>query len=462
MSLVRDVGTVLLVLGSLGHGAEPSGVEGLRQSSWARGVRIRANNRDLEFPRIAFSSRAAAIAYAAIPGGQTRVICSIGDGVRPIAETMLNCGGDPGDRVIFVDPENGACQSISYHQPRPDVLSASPDGRYVAMASERGWSTDGVKELEVSSKEFNVNMTVGAVNKALKDITHGTLRYSIWEVATARPIWEMRFYRADGESGARARFEQPWAQYAKIALPWWAIDTRPSRQGCEIGFSPDSKLFAALDPVHGVHLLNLSDGAQTHCCKPDMGNAPMKFAFLEGSSRIAVICEGGTIRLFSTSTGVEDRSHSLRLPSGASIDKVGCNFVVSPASGQIAVLKNPAALLTKITEANSSNAGFEIKGRGRGYGANQFDTLVDGRFVGIGYGCWHEVTSSMAMRQTCMYEVVDLRQTQVIRRLVRKGAIELPANDKVPIIEIEEANDVRACLGANGEIVYVQQLPREK
>lgn len=460
LCLVRDIVAALLLLGSLGYGAEPSGLDNLKQSSWARGVRIRAGNRDLEFPRIALSSRAAAIAYAAIPGGQARIICSIGDGVWPKAETMLNCGGDPGDRVIFVDPGSGAWQSISYHQPRPDVLSVSPDGTFVAMASERGWPIDGVKGPEVSSKEFNVNMTVGAVNKALKDITHGTLRYSIWEVATARPIWEMRFYRTDGESGARARFEQPWAQYAKIVLPWWAIDSRPCRQGCEIGFSPDSKLFAALDPVHGVHLLNLLDGTQTHCFKPDIGNVPMQFAFVEGSSRIAVICEGGTIRLFSTSTGAEDRNHTLRLPRGASIDKVGCNFVVSPTSGKIAVLKNPATLLTTLTKAG--NAEFEINGRGRGYGANQFDTFLDGNFVGIGYGCWHEVTRSVAMRQTCMYEVVDVRQAKVVRRLVRKGAIELPANDNVPIIEIEEANDVRACLGANGDIIYVQQLPREK
>jgi hypothetical protein len=433
--------------------------EALQRLRWARGVRITYRNRDYDFRRVSLSSRPASIAHSTMADGESRIICSVGDGVWPISRVMLNAGGDPGDRTIFLDPKSGRWETTSYHQPRPDIVMTSADGRYVAMASMVGWPTEDLDELAVTKYEFKNRLSVEEINSHLKQITHGTLRYSIWDVKSACPVWEMRFYRDSEEAGKRAKFERPWAQYAKIVLPWWAINRNPSRQHCEIGFSADSNMFAALDPLHGVHVLHLNTGKQVHCSAQNVDESAIQLAFVDGGTRLAIVCESGAIRLFSTESGIEIKNHNYQLPIGAKAEGKGMNFAIEPTSGQIAILRNDDLQLTSFRNSTWRTPNKLIHGIGRGFGISQLHGTADGEFIGIGYGRWDAQTNHVASLQTCLYEVADVTKGRVIRRLVRKGSVELlPKN--VPTIEIDETHDVRACLGPDGEIIYVQPLPK--
>lgn len=457
MRRVPVIVTGLLLIAARGFADERVDREDFGSSSLARGVRVNVGDHVFDFPRVARTSRPAAIAYSASLEGKSRVIFSVGWGVLWKNNVMVNAGGDPGERVVFLDPDTGAWQATSYHQPRPDVLTTSPDGRFVAMASKFGWTTEDVDSVKVSYNESRTNLNVDEVNDRLKAITCGTLRYSVWESASAQPVWEMRCYSRTAEAGQRAKFVRPWGQYARVALPWWAINTRPNIQFAQIGFSPDSKVFAALDPDHGVHLLNLVSGAQTHCCKPEGGRLPSWFGFVQGGSRIAVICDDGSVRLFATDTGAEQKEHQYRLPVGATVRDRDANFVIEPKSGQIGVSENGEFFLTSFGIANSDVTRIQVRGVGRAFGAGQIDTIALDRFVGIGFG--REIAKVIIPQRTGLYEVVDPVKGRVIRRLVYRGTVDHLPKDDIPTIEISEKNEVRACLGPGGEIIYVQELP---
>jgi len=422
------------------------------------GVQIHFREKTFDIPNVSTWNEAAAIACGVTVDGGTRIICSIGDGVRGKVREMGLPGEDPGDCVVFFDPDSSRIERIDYHQPRPDLIALSSDGRYAAMASQCGWTIDdaGIPEVRQSNK---TRLTVPEINSRLRKLTRGTLRYSIWEISPLRPIWEMRFYGKTVEAGASARFERPWDGYSKMALPWWAIDKLADmNRECSISFSPDSKYFVGLDPCHGVLILNVASGKQSHCCAAEPNKAPMFFTFSPNGKEIVVVSEDSHVRSFNLEDGKESRERIGRLPMGATIkldedEILIANFTPVGSRGLLGVDDGDGLWIgsmfdDKFRKVSIASSRKEVTAR-------KVEQSIDGRYLGISYGFFSGGSVSVAGR-TRSYEVADMATGQIVRRVI--GSKE-DATASTSIQTLVVKGSMQACLGIkDSEMVYVVPL----
>jgi len=441
--------------------AAENGHESAKRSEFPFGIQIHYRGREYEIPGVSTSRNPRSIICCKQSATSARVICSVGDGVNPKSHRMNNHGDDPGDCVVFLDPETGKQERVSYHQPGPDILAVSVDGRYAAMASLDGWASDvdGAPPGGRSSREPNPVSSQSEAKDRLRAITVGTLRYSIWDVSTARPIWEMRFYDKTPERGMAARFERPWARYAQLILPWWAMRNAPlmNRQ-CRIGFSPTSKHLVALDPGHGVHILRIDDGNHVHCCPTEADRRPVMFAFNGSSSEVAIICSDSAVRVFDLDSGLESASHSLRLPKGALITRRTTgfdfvNFTIEPNSGTIGFVSGEELLTSTLSGGILSH----FTGIGRFADAGRIEVSLDRKRIGVGYG-YGNTADDVRPGRMVLYELLDASNGLAIKRVAVKGLELNKVAQRTSFIAVRE--DLQACLDLDGgDIVYAFPLP---
>jgi hypothetical protein len=377
--------------------------------------------------------------------------------------------------VMCVSGDTGNVECSVYHQVRPDYVVSSSNGKYVALASRAGWAVDKAdKRLPGISKsiERQTGLSLDETNMRLRELTVGTLRYSIWEVQPFRPIWEMRFYGKDPKEGEASQFVRPWAEFAKVALPWWAIAEAPIKyRDCRIAFSPDSQWFVAHDLSNGIHAIRLVDGKQIHCCRKMINRAALGFTFAESSSVIRVIYSDRTISQVDLVSGEESKC-SIEFPSSIEVMPLEpdytINFAIANGCGLVGVIqKDQLTLLPIVDTTTKQGLEAEVRGIGLRLNACRLETSEDGRFLGIGYGTGGLAVGTRDTGSLIRYEVADRRTGKVIRRIVNKhpnvgndGQIAVP--EEFRNIETIVTNSwFAASLKKNGKVVYAVAVDGE-
>jgi hypothetical protein len=434
--------------------------------SFASGIRVHCGGRTFDIDHIASGTDTQSIIFAGNRLDEGTVVCAVGYGINAKGLTMINPGFDPGNCVVFINTATGQFERTAYHTPRPDFLSSSPDGMYVGMASVDGWlKPDDI----VHAKSGPMNgMSPAEVTRQLNDLVVGTMRYSVWKLPERVPLWEMRFYGESVADGAAARFERPWSAYAKLVLPWWAMNVYPSMfRQCQIDFSPDSSCFIALDPRHGVHVLRLDNGTQFHCCLASVlkhEKYPLFFHFSEESDELIVVFCDLSIRRVNLKTGKETAGGRLSLPEGAIAQSPVAsnffevtNFAIDSRSGVIAFEQGNTLQLRSITPKVGHPDRREIHQIGTRDKFSRISLSADQRTVGIAYGILKNEFSPYIGRIS-MYEAADVKTGLIKRRLLIPESSENEApNDGVATILAN--GEVAACLSPDGsDIIYAEPL----
>jgi hypothetical protein len=437
-------------------------------SSRRWGIRLCYSNKSVDIPNVASSAQPACIAVGIDESGRPIAVCSIGDSISTKGHAHHRRGGDPGGCVIFVDATSGAVERTNYHHPRPDYVATSLNGKYVALASTSGWVDAKRNVTDTESTNDTSKTWQRATTSGSKGTTDGAMRYSIWETATAKPVWEMRFYGPHAKDAALAKFYHPRDDYADLSMPQPAIDSHIiSVKNCQTGFSPDSKYFIALDSDHGIHILRLDDGLQLHA---RTGSPPVLFYFNYRRDRIQLICSNGLTQQVELATGMHV-GESRALPAGASMPfqndqdgMLGTNFVVDAPTGMFGIIRPDGLFIIK-TRAAGDRVNKDVIRSQRGFeGLCRIQLSPDLRYVGLGFGSRYSGTDDCG--RLTRFELADLRSGRVIRRLVRASDLNSveaetgrTSTDSAGVPTTQIATHACACLTADGsDIAYVLPL----
>jgi hypothetical protein len=435
---------------------------------FTRGIRVHCGTQTFDVNCISTSSDTSSITFAGDRLEKGTVVCAVGSGIDGKGLTMSSSGGDPGDCVLFIDTATRRVERTSYHTPQPDFLSPSPNGMYVGMASRSGWlkPENGVQIKKNHQNRNRGGMLPAEATHELNSLLLGTLRYSVWKVPEGIPLWEMRFYGESAADGAAARFERPWNNYAKLALPWWAMEHFPSMfRPCRIDFSPDSLFFVALDPRHGVHVLRLDNGTQFHCCLATVDKYPLFFYFPDEPDQLNVVFGDLSIRRVNLKTGQENTDGRLSLPVGATAEPPIAsnffeltNFAVDSRSGVLAFEQNSSLQLRNITPTAGHHDRREIHQIGALALFTRLSLSADKRTVGIGYGYVKYEFGPVDHGRISMYEAADVKTGLIKRRLLTTGSsIEKSPSDGAVLTLT--SGEISACLSPDGsDIIYAEPL----
>ena len=447
-----------------GQAQGPVTADNIRES-----VTVHYRGRSYDVQNVSRSSKPGSIALAKTSAGDTRIICSVGDGVLGKSNIMVNRGRDPGECVLFLDPVSGRVERTSYHTPRPEHLVTSPDGKYVAMASLDGWvaTEKSIDSIQIDKFCDTRDLPPDVVKEGLMDVAVGTLRYSIWNTTDAIPLWEMRFYGKLQKEGEAAQFQRPWNSYAKLAFPWWAMcDHAIMYRDCRIGFSPDSCYFVALDEAHGIHILRLKQGTQFHCCRASYERSPLFFYFPGSEGQMSVVFDDLTVRQIDLASGEETVEGSYELPPSAfarsskestRLDEF--NFI--PLSHPLisCVIADGNLMIHNVAELRRVNLLGTITGFGSREGISRMEMSADQQYLGISYewsGFWPTGSGVVVM-----YEVADVKAGVITRRVGSAGML-ARRGENAGAVTIETTGRFRACLGDDGDdIVYVEPFQRK-
>lgn len=435
---------------------------------WTGHVDLFYGDRQIRLNGISGESYCSAVAVAETLSGSERrktVVCGIGvahlhgkDGEEPFA------GDDPGESIVFVDPGTGEYSRSSFHAPHPEQIVVSPDGKYVGCATRFGWSVDpvvngGRPQFEVKAIREGVGLDASQASEKLRELLVGTVQCAVWDVAERRPIWEMRFHPRTLQGWENAKFGRPWDQYARIALPWWAMNADAEyMEWLQIGFTPRSEHFIRLDGRYGITILRMRDGKQTHW-KADAGQLAPRAFFCADETVVRVVMSDGSMRIIDVDSGAERAD--LRQEAAVKGNAAAPRFLGWAMCPTANVFGRANKGLLTFRSASQSEPATGFPESIPGVGSDQvyrLDLSRNRRWLGVRYqrhiDQYEVVTDSGLLGR---YELIDLERRRVVKRVFSDYDQGPVRATEVGVATVDiGAHILTACLTPEGDdIVYV-------
>lgn len=425
-----------------------------RQPHLKFGLEVHGGRKLVTVPNVASHDSCCCICIAnPKPETQRNYVAFISIGASPFSvkgENSALCDGtDPGECVVKVDLNTGQFVRTNYHQRRPNQMVCSPDGQYVGMVSREAW----VPSLSQARK----------LNGGSSDLAVGTMKASVWETESFRPVWECRYSRSHSNEGRPEFSRTPNSSLPRTNPSWDRGMEQIENMGLRIGFSNSSRYFVLLDERKGLAILSLSDGHQVNCCPATSHSYPIAFFFEGESDVVSVVLTDNRVRRFWLRTGAEIESQATKLPfearfqPGKSYPHI--QFAIDHADGTLAVLMPYHEL--RIFRSGGPSLPWKVIVNLKSFeesSVSRIDVSSNLRRIGVGY-----IPRRQSFRHeehVEAYEVIDTATSKVLQRIVGDSLFQdRHIHGRLGFSGID-ANWVRVpgnfatCLSSDGEQLY--------
>ena len=370
------------------------------------------------------------------------------------------------DCVLFINLDTGTFYRHAGLQPAPNYAVVSDNGRYFALASSTGWAPTAesfsmtVRLHTDFPKNRSSGLTVDELSSKLKDSLTGTTLYTIWETASLRPIWEMRY--ADNTS--TNEFFKPSEDAWRVRLPWWAFDEEPRLYRYPLmAFSPEGRYFVASNHYDGMVILDTLTGYQRIAVQATETTYPIAFTFTE-KSKAEVMISDGKIRIIRLADEhmngeTEGRTVFSTLPVACQThnDTVTLYplFCSNCSHQLVATLDKSDLRILTLYPAERTLGPFSLHKvpSESPIGVSRLEIAHSGRWAGIQIVQSRETIENLRFQNNCItrrFERIDMKNFIVVQRVTNLAELKVGA-DTVQQTFVDKGRVFSACLSWNGE-----------
>lgn len=478
---LRQLISLYALLASLATTAHGRGVlaDELPNSAFRTGVQIHYAGKTIKIPAIAASDaslRCMAVLPPTSAATEGTLVCRVGGQWFP---KRLKPGSNPeiddGDGILFVNLATGAFRRYAGIQPAPDFIVVSPTQKHFAFASSIGWRLDRrirhrLMGTALEGQLQGSELQWSRVRQKLADAFVGTTFYSIWEVESLSPVWELR-YPDNDEKPATMQFVRSWDSALQLPVPWWAIDSEPELYNYPVmAFSEDGHYFVASSERYGMSVLNLIEKTQWHVKKKE---AIKSFVFCKDANCVDVFLSNGAsckTRLSNGQDEIRPVVPPMPFPQMEFSGEAWPLFKPDTTASWIATLSDRGLVLQPQQDGRNTVGPVQICRGESPIGVTHVELSKSGRWAGCAfYTSRHPSIDHLRYRDSGFvdrFERIDMKLGRVVDRVINMDSSQAGSiDDNVPTINVagdKYVSSMTACLSANGEhIIYAVPFTEE-